>query len=66
MCVGCVGCVWGAWDVRETCMGCTWSGWVRACERVLLSPLYYPDTLVNLDTCLGVMHYYVCAKQKSL
>ena len=23
-------------------------------EKVSLAPLYYPDTLVNPDTCLGV------------
>ena len=46
-CVGrgmgpCVGCVLGR-------VGC-----VRAVgERNYRSPLYYPDTLVNPDTCLG-------------
>ena len=34
-----------AWDVRGVGMGRK--------ERVSLAPLYYPDTLVNPDTCLG-------------
>ena len=51
-CVGCVGACVGVcvgacvWDV---CWGVCWG--VRALgERKYHSPLYYPDTLVNLDT----------------
>ena len=40
--------VWGAWDVRGVYV-CVWRK-----ERVSLAPLYYPDALVNPDTCLGV------------
>ena len=47
VCCACVGCV-----VR-VCVGeCVGCGRVRG-EKVSLAPLYYPDTLVNPDTCLG-------------
>ena len=56
MCVGRVGCVCGVcagWAFVE--WGC--DVWVRGVvaveERKYRSPFYYPDTLVNLDTCLG-------------
>ena len=39
----CKGCVLG----RVYVCGVWWS-------KVSLAPLYYPDTLVNPDTCLGV------------
>ena len=40
----CAGLCWGVW-------GCgVWGLWR---EKVSLTPLYYPDTLVNPDTCLG-------------
>ena len=45
-----MGLVVGVW-VGE-CVGC---GRVRG-EKVSLAPLYYPDTLVNPDTCLGVFY----------
>ena len=37
-----------AWGVRGACLGC-------ACLAISvgIAPLYYPDTLVNPDTCLG-------------
>ena len=56
-CGACLGCggvrrlwgvrgVGGSFGVRGVCVGCK--------ERVVsLAPLYNPDTLVNLDTCLG-------------
>ena len=34
-------------DVRGACGSCK--------EKVSLAPLYYPDTLVNPDTCLGIV-----------
>ena len=37
--------VGGAWDVRGVGAGRK--------ERVSLARLYYPDTMVNPDTCLG-------------
>ena len=50
-CLGCVGSVCGACDVGA------WGDVSGACEGVVerkyRSPLYYPDTLVNPDTCLG-------------
>ena len=47
-------CVWGVWGVFGVCVRAC--GGVRALgERKYRSPLYYPDTLVNLDTCLGKM-----------
>ena len=43
----CGACDVGAWgDVSGACEGVV--------ERKYCSPLYYPDTLVNPDTCLGV------------
>ena len=52
-CGGCVGghvrCVWGVSDVGVGAMG----------QRTYRSPLYYPDTLVNPDTCLGLYDMYV-------
>ena len=51
VCVG-VGVCGGVWGVFGVCVGAC--GGVRALgERKYRSPLYYPDTLVNLDTCLG-------------
>ena len=61
--MGCVGGVCGACAGRVqgvcgACAGCVCGG--GACggwavvERKYRSPLYYPDTLVNLDTCLGL------------
>ena len=53
-------------DVEEVCRGgsrrsgwdaCVGRAWgVRVWQLVLVSlaPLYYADTLVNLDTCLGL------------
>ena len=35
-------------------------------EKVSLAPLYYPDTLVNLDTCLGVWQEIVICWQEVL
>ena len=32
--------------------------WAFAREKVSLELLYYPDTLVNLDTCLGILAKY--------
>ena len=43
VCGACVGCV----------LGRVWRGGGAVVERKYRSPLYYPDTLVNLDTCLG-------------
>ena len=57
VCGACAGCVRG---VCRVCAGCV-QGVCGACgggavvERKYRSPLYYPDTLVNLDTCLGVL-----------
>ena len=62
----CVGRVWGVfgaclcgvcWGACGACVlwGC-WGvcgGGVFVVERKYRSPLYYPDTLVNPDTCLG-------------
>ena len=47
----CVGCVGRAWSVSGVfgCMGRK--------EGVSLAPLYYQDTLVDPDTCLG----YLCS-----
>ena len=63
MCVGCVGrCVGvrgcnlggreGAW-VCWAYVGRAWGVCVGQEKWVSLAPLYYPDTLVNPDTCLG-------------
>ena len=58
VCRACVGRVWCVWGVG--CVWHVWGVWGRAwgvCvgQKVLVSlaPLYYPDTLVNPDTCLG-------------
>ena len=57
VCRGSVGEVWGR------CVGVCWGAsgcagevcWGRDDARGLeLAPLYYPDTLVNQDTCLGI------------
>ena len=67
--VGCVGVrvgrvlgvrVWGVLGcVLGVCGGvvgaCVWGGGGVA-ERKYRSPLYYPDTLVNPDTCLGIIN----------
>ena len=52
---GCGGVVWGVvwgvcWGVCGACVGVCW-GFMG--EKVSLAPLYYPDTFVNPDTCLG-------------
>ena len=59
VCRGCRGGVSGG--VREVCQGvsgkCVGDGMmlksVRMARGQQLVPLYYPDTLVNPDTCLG-------------
>ena len=60
VCGVCVGCVGRGWKCG-TCVG-RWGRCVGRKERVSLAPLYYPDTLVNPDTCLGSSsvqsHYY--------
>ena len=48
-CVWGVGCVWHVWGV----WGRAWGVCVGQKVLVSLAPLYYPDTLVNPDTCLG-------------
>ena len=58
MCVGCVRgvcgvCVGRVWGVCRACAARAWGVCVGQEVLVLLAPLYYPDTLVNLDTCLG-------------
>ena len=45
-----VGCVGGV------CLGGVGWCWGSGGEKVSLTPLYYPDTLVNPDTCLGKCH----------
>ena len=41
---------WGVWVACvEACVGC----WCCGRKSVSFAPLYYPDTLVNPDTCLG-------------
>ena len=62
MWVGGCGC-WGVY------VG-AWVGYVlgRACGvwgRVCGAPLYYPDTLVNLDTCLGSLFLVLKANNKT-
>ena len=60
VCRGCRGGVSGG--VREVCQGvsgkCVGDGMmlksVRMARGQQLVPLYYPDTLVNPDTCLGI------------
>ena len=60
--VGRVRCVWGVYVVCAcgAFVGCVlgrvWRGGGAVVERKYRSPLYYPDTLVNLDTCLGVTY----------
>ena len=55
VCVGSVGREWGVWGRELGVWGREWG--VRSVgERKYRSPLYYPDTLVNLDTCLGNEH----------
>ena len=44
-------CVWG---VCGACVGRVWGVCVGQKLFVSLAPLYYPDTLVNPDTCLGI------------
>ena len=60
----CRGCRGGVSEgVREVCQGvsgkCVGDGMmlksVRMARGQQLAPLYYPDTLVNPDTCLGVI-----------
>ena len=61
VCWACGGSVWGVCVVcvfgRVVCvlecvLGCVLD--LSRGEKVLLAPLYYPDTLVNPDTCLGI------------
>ena len=57
----CVVCVRGVCGVCEGWAFVEWGCdvWVRGVvaveERKYRSPLYYPDTLVNPDTCLGIL-----------
>ena len=59
--VGACGVCVGAWEdgccgVRGVCRGVWGCGgivWGLWGEKVSLAPLYYPETLVNPDTCLG-------------
>ena len=56
MCVGVWGGAWeceGAWGYEGACVGRAWGVCVGQEKWVSLAPLYYPDTLVNPDTCLG-------------
>ena len=51
-------CAWGcegAWVCEGAwgCVGRAWGVCVGQEKWVSLAPLYYPDTLVNPDTCLG-------------
>ena len=63
VCGACAGCVWGVCGVcvervQGVCRACAARAWgVCVGQEVLVSlaPLYYPDTLVNPDTCLGVI-----------
>ena len=56
-CLGMSGVCVGAWGGAcvgfgacvEACVGC----WCCGRKSVSFAPLYYPDTLVNPDTCLG-------------
>ena len=61
---GCRGCRGGVSEgVREVCQGvsgkCVGDGMmlksVRMARGQQLAPLYHPDTLVNPDTCLGLI-----------
>ena len=47
--------MWVGWVLGRVCRG-VWgvSGGGLWGEKVSLAPLYYPDTLVNPDTCLGL------------
>ena len=55
MCVGgaCGVCVLGGLGVCGGGFGRVWRGRGSVREGKYRSPLYYPDTLVNPDTCLG-------------
>ena len=60
--VECGGLWWGGClCVCEVCAGaCVCGVCVRSRgEKVSLAPLYYPDTLVNPDTCLGKRHSFL-------
>ena len=54
-CWGSVGGLWGCVGGCVRCL-CVLGCGVRGEEKVSLAPLYYPDTLVNPDTCLGNVH----------
>ena len=58
VCESCVG-VWGS-VCGAGVGGCVGWCWSRGREKVLLAPLYYPDTLVNSDTCLGSNFDILC------
>ena len=56
-CLGCEGerVLRGKWYLRVQVMkGCGYEVWEVRCWYSLLTPLYYLDTLLSLDTCLGV------------
>ena len=59
VCVACVGCVWGV-CVGACVLGRVWRGGGDHVEMKYCSPLYYPDTLVNPDTCLGILLLHYC------
>ena len=60
-----MGRVWACVVVCVVGGGREWGVWGREWgvrsvgERKYRSPLYYPDTLVNLDTCLGLEYSYL-------
>ena len=50
------------WGMGGVCVGaCVRCVWGRVCG----APLYYPDTLVNLDTCLGSLFLVLKANNKT-
>ena len=52
----CYSVCWGVcWGVCRVCVGRVGRVWGPWGEKVSLAPLYYLDTLVNLDTCLGIL-----------
>ena len=58
---GCGVCIGRVWVLGRVCgvgvlvrvWGVCWGVWRFRGEKLSLAPLYYPDTLVNPDTCLG-------------